>query len=61
MENLIQQGREAGKGHAHGKSHEAGQVGLLQSQDEAVGQGPVPTMLDVLNELNQVKLRSVQR
>uniref|UniRef100_A0AAZ3RZW7 Mitochondrial fission regulator n=1 Tax=Oncorhynchus tshawytscha TaxID=74940 RepID=A0AAZ3RZW7_ONCTS len=42
VENLIQQGREAGKGHA-------------------VGQGPVPTMLDVLNELNQVKLRSVAR
>ncbi|XP_071007897.1 mitochondrial fission regulator 2-like [Oncorhynchus clarkii lewisi] len=61
VENLIQQGREAGKGHAQGKSHEAGQVGLLQSRDEAVGQGPVPTMLDVLNELNQVKLRSVQR
>ncbi|XP_052380570.1 mitochondrial fission regulator 2 [Oncorhynchus keta] len=61
VENLIQQDREAGKGHAQGKSHEAGQVGLLQSQDKAVGQGPVPTMLDVLNELNQVKLRSVQR
>ncbi|XP_071268556.1 mitochondrial fission regulator 2 [Salvelinus alpinus] len=61
VENLIQQGREAGKGHAQGKSHEAGQVGLLQSQDKAVGQGPVPTMLDVLNDLKQVKLRSVQR
>uniref|UniRef100_A0A4W5MQI3 Mitochondrial fission regulator n=1 Tax=Hucho hucho TaxID=62062 RepID=A0A4W5MQI3_9TELE len=42
VEDLIQQGREASKGHA-------------------VGQGPVPTMLDVLNNLNQVKLRSVQR
>ncbi|XP_045577166.1 mitochondrial fission regulator 2 isoform X2 [Salmo salar] len=59
--DLIQQGRESGKGHAQGKSHEAGQVGLLQSQDKAVGQGPVLTMLDVLNDLNQVKLRSVER
>ncbi|KAK6297886.1 hypothetical protein J4Q44_G00324690 [Coregonus suidteri] len=59
--DLIQQCREAGKGHAQGKGHAAGQVGLLQPQDEAAGQGPVPSMLDVLNDLNQVKLRSVQR
>ncbi|KAL0967119.1 hypothetical protein UPYG_G00248020 [Umbra pygmaea] len=59
--DLIRQRREAGKGRAQGKSHRAGLGGQLQPQDEVEGPGPFPSMLDVLKNLNQVKLRSVER
>ncbi|XP_010881374.2 mitochondrial fission regulator 2 [Esox lucius] len=57
--DLIRQRKEARKGHVQGKGHPAGLGVLLQPQDESAG--PLPSMLDVLKDLNQVKLRSVER
>ncbi|KAJ8008707.1 hypothetical protein DPEC_G00081210 [Dallia pectoralis] len=57
--DLIRQRREAGRGRVQEMGCEAGLDGPLQSQDKTAA--PLASMLDVLKDLKQVKLRSVER
>lgn len=60
--DLIRQRKKAGKPHGQGKGEASSH---FQSQEQGLTKGSgvkgIPSMLDVLKDLNQVKLRSVER
>ncbi|XP_071775126.2 mitochondrial fission regulator 2 [Centroberyx gerrardi] len=63
--DLIRQRRNADKPHVQGKGPALSQGGQLKPQDSGQTRGSqakgIPSMLDVLKDLNQVKLRTVER